>query len=207
MILATESCPFLLALSPLLCGALHCIRSLCRLSKELHPPSHVKVAREKTVLFRKLQSGAFSHGTLLHAVYPESNRKDCIFCSANNTLYQVIRECGRNPSIPPINGPNVERLEAKMTSLSLEDESDVWWTGPSCQPRPTATWTRDTNHLGRICRVALYWIPFIPPLSTPSFLQIVHNGMFSPTWICLGDSGMAFLNPAVTPTAQVKKKS
>lgn len=73
-------------------------------------------------MFRKLQTGTFPQGTLLHAMYPTSYAHKCAFCSAPNTLYHMVWECQQNPSTPPITGPTIEQWKAQLTSTSPEGQ-------------------------------------------------------------------------------------
>lgn len=98
------------------------ILSHYKLGRRTYPTPHPKLTREETVLFRKLQTSTFPHGTLLHSMYPSSYRRNCTFCSAANTLYHMVWECPANPSIPPVTAPNIEQWEAQLRSTRLQDQ-------------------------------------------------------------------------------------
>ncbi|XP_075534836.1 uncharacterized protein LOC142570331 [Dermacentor variabilis] len=98
------------------------ILSHYRLGRRIYPPPHPQLTREEAVIFRRLQTGTFPHGILLHAMYPTSYTHKCAFCSTPNTPYHMVWECQKAPSTPPITGPTVEQWEAQLTSSTPEDQ-------------------------------------------------------------------------------------
>ncbi|KAG0429474.1 hypothetical protein HPB47_023596 [Ixodes persulcatus] len=65
------------------------------------PPPHPYLSRAEATAFRRLQTNSYSHGTLLHAMYPTLYPATCNFCSQPGTLYHIVWECQQTPSLAP----------------------------------------------------------------------------------------------------------
>lgn len=102
------------------------IPSYYKLGRRTSPIPSPKLTREETVVFRKLRTSTFPHGTLLHSMYPSSYRRNCTFCSAANTLYHLVWECAAISSIPPVTEQNIEHWEAHLSSTKGFKTSEVW---------------------------------------------------------------------------------
>ncbi|KAG0425280.1 hypothetical protein HPB47_027542 [Ixodes persulcatus] len=61
------------------------------------PPPHSPppLSRPEATAFRRLQTNSYSHGTLLHAMYPTLYPATCNVCSQPGTLYLMVWELGQ----------------------------------------------------------------------------------------------------------------
>ena len=95
-----------------------------RKQRKRYPPAHKRLSREQAVTWRRLQAGTYPHGTLMHAMYPGTYRRDCKFCppDTRNTLRHMVLECTNNPDVPPSSPPSGNEEDGANAQKELEDQ-------------------------------------------------------------------------------------
>ncbi|XP_042149280.1 uncharacterized protein LOC121837649 [Ixodes scapularis] len=97
---------------------------------ELHivwTPGHESFegSRAEATAFRRLQTNSYSHGTLLHAMYPTLYSATCKFCSQPGTLYHMVWECQQTPSLAPNPHATYEQWVGQLTSSDLSAQRSL----------------------------------------------------------------------------------
>lgn len=63
-----------------------------RLERRVYPPPHPRLNKESTSL-RSLQSNTYTHGILMHRIYPTPQEYLCPICGVPDTLAHLTLEC------------------------------------------------------------------------------------------------------------------
>lgn len=64
-----------------------------RLGRRVYPPPHPKLTRHEGTDYRRLQSNTFTHGILLHHLYPTLYSYTCPHCNVPDTLAHLLLQC------------------------------------------------------------------------------------------------------------------
>lgn len=100
-----------------------------RLARRVYPPPHPKLTKEEATAFRRLQSNTYTHGILLHRIYPTLHAYHCPICDVPDTLAHLILECpwrpqdaDNKPATTARNNLLAETWEAKISARDLDDQ-------------------------------------------------------------------------------------
>ncbi|XP_065297403.1 uncharacterized protein [Dermacentor albipictus] len=100
-----------------------------RLECRVHPPPHPKLDREESLILRRLQSNTYTHGTMMHRLYPTLHGYLCPLCNVPDTLAHLLLECPwqEGSEMQPETQANdlFETWEAKLTLGDLEDQRQL----------------------------------------------------------------------------------
>ncbi|KAG0427706.1 hypothetical protein HPB47_025258 [Ixodes persulcatus] len=89
------------------------------------PPPHPYLSRAEATAFRRLRTNSYSHGTLLHAMYPTLYPATCNLCSQPGTLYHMVWECQQTPSLAPNPHATYEQWVGQLTSSDLSAQRSL----------------------------------------------------------------------------------
>ena len=104
-----------------------------RLERREYPPPHSKLNKEDSTILRRLQSNTYTHGILMHRVYPTLHDYLCPICGVPDTLAHMILACPCNIQTDTTPSPNacnaapenedlLETWEAKLASEDLDQQ-------------------------------------------------------------------------------------
>lgn len=99
-----------------------------RLGRRVYPPPHPKLTKEESTAFRRLQSNTYTHGILLHRLYPTCYTYKCPICDVPDTLAHLLLECpwrqADDASKPAAADTNLlaETWAARISTLDLNEQ-------------------------------------------------------------------------------------